>query len=73
MTKIGLVGYSGVLLHGYRVYLQNPQIDAQAQDRAHRIGQTTLVLVFSLVGPHTIEMKSMQRATEKRKLIAKGV
>ncbi|KAF8327701.1 SNF2 family DNA-dependent ATPase [Amanita rubescens] len=54
----------------------NPQMDAQAQDRAHRIGQTRPVLVFRLVSAHTIETKIMQRATEKRKLealvIAKG-
>ncbi|KAJ7703516.1 SNF2 family N-terminal domain-containing protein [Mycena rosella] len=54
----------------------NPQMDAQAQDRAHRIGQTRPVLIFRLVSAHTIEEKIMQRATEKRKLealvIAKG-
>ncbi|KAH7910079.1 SNF2 family N-terminal domain-containing protein [Hygrophoropsis aurantiaca] len=54
----------------------NPQMDVQAQDRAHRIGQTKPVLVFRLVSAHTIETKIMHRATEKRKLealvIAKG-
>ncbi|KAJ7032855.1 P-loop containing nucleoside triphosphate hydrolase protein [Mycena alexandri] len=54
----------------------NPQMDAQAQDRAHRIGQTKPVLIFRLVSARTIEEKIMQRATEKRKLealvIAKG-
>ena len=56
--------------------VQNPQMDIQAQDRAHRIGQTKPVLVFRLVTAHTIETRIMQRATEKRKLealvIAKG-
>ncbi|KAG6881360.1 hypothetical protein C0992_001237, partial [Termitomyces sp. T32_za158] len=56
--------------------LQNPQMDAQAQDRAHRIGQTKPVLIFRLLSAHTIETKIMQRATEKRQLealvIAKG-
>ena len=51
-------------------------MDLQAQDRAHRIGQTKPVLIFRLVSAHTIETKIMQRATEKRKLealvIAKG-
>ncbi|KAG6845682.1 hypothetical protein H0H93_016022 [Arthromyces matolae] len=51
-------------------------MDAQAQDRAHRIGQTKPVLIFRLLSAHTIETKIMQRATEKRKLealvIAKG-
>jgi SNF2 family DNA or RNA helicase len=49
---------------------------AQAQDRAHRIGQQKPVLIFRLVSAHTVETKIMQRATEKRKLealiIAKG-
>jgi ATP-dependent DNA helicase len=51
-------------------------MDLQAQDRAHRIGQTKPVLIFRLVAAHTIETKIMQRASEKRKLealvIAKG-
>jgi ATP-dependent DNA helicase len=51
-------------------------MDIQAQDRAHRIGQTRPVLVFRLVTAHTVETRIMQRATEKRKLealvIAKG-
>jgi ATP-dependent DNA helicase len=52
-------------------------MDAQAQDRAHRIGQTKPVLIFRLVSAHTVETKIMQRAAEKRKLealvIAKGI
>ena len=55
---------------------QNPQMDLQAQDRAHRIGQTRPVLIYRLVSRHTIESKIMQRASEKRQLealvIAKG-
>lgn len=51
-------------------------MDLQAQDRAHRIGQTKPVLVFRLVSRHTIEESVLQRASEKRKLealiIAKG-
>jgi ATP-dependent DNA helicase len=54
----------------------NPQMDAQAADRAHRIGQTRPVLIFRLVSKHTVEARIMQRATEKRQLealvIAKG-
>lgn len=51
-------------------------MDMQAQDRAHRIGQTKPVLIFRLVTAHTIENTIMQRANEKRRLealvIAKG-
>lgn len=51
-------------------------MDIQAQDRAHRIGQTKPVLIFRLLSAHTIESKIMQCATAKRKLealvIAKG-
>lgn len=58
------------------IFFQNPQMDLQAQDRAHRIGQTKPVLIFRLVSAHTIETRIMQRANEKRKLealvIAKG-
>ena len=52
-------------------------MDLQAQDRAHRIGQTKPVLIYRLVSRHTIESKIMQRASEKRQLealvIAKGM
>lgn len=48
----------------------NPQMDLQAQDRAHRIGQKKPVLVFRLVSEHTIETKILQKATNKRKLEA---
>ena len=51
-------------------------MDLQAQDRAHRIGQTKPVLIFRLVSRRTIESEIMQRASEKRQLealvIAKG-
>ncbi|KAG9028175.1 hypothetical protein FRB95_006791 [Tulasnella sp. JGI-2019a] len=54
----------------------NPQMDLQAQDRAHRIGQTRPVLIFRLVSAHTIETQVLERASQKRKLealvIAKG-
>jgi len=48
----------------------NPQMDLQAQDRAHRIGQTRPVLVLRLVSAHTIETKILQKAGNKRKLEA---
>jgi ATP-dependent DNA helicase len=45
-------------------------MDLQAQDRAHRIGQTKPVLVFRLVSEHTVETKILQKASNKRKLEA---
>jgi ATP-dependent DNA helicase len=39
----------------------NPQMDIQAQDRAHYIGQTKPVLVFRPVTTHTIETRIMPR------------
>jgi ATP-dependent DNA helicase len=52
-------------------------MDIQAQDRAHRIGQTKPVLIFRLVSKHTVEEKILERANEKRRLealvIAKGL
>ncbi|KAF8151445.1 SNF2 family N-terminal domain-containing protein [Crassisporium funariophilum] len=77
-TRAGGLGINLVAADTVIFYDQdwNPQMDAQAQDRAHRIGQTRPVLIFRLVSAHTIETKIMERATEKRKLealvIAKG-
>jgi ATP-dependent DNA helicase len=45
-------------------------MDLQAQDRAHRIGQTRPVLVYRLVSAHTIETHILQKAGNKRKLEA---
>ncbi|KAG6809199.1 hypothetical protein H0H92_001186 [Tricholoma furcatifolium] len=77
-TRAGGLGINLVAADTVIFYDQdwNPQMDVQAQDRAHRIGQTKPVLIFRLVSAHTIETKIMQRATEKRQLealvIAKG-
>ena len=46
----------------------NPQMDLQAQDRAHRIGQTKPVKVFRLVTEHTVEERIIERAMQKLKL-----
>ncbi|KAJ3500140.1 hypothetical protein NLJ89_g9922 [Agrocybe chaxingu] len=77
-TRAGGLGINLVAADTVIFYDQdwNPQMDAQAQDRAHRIGQKKPVLIFRLVSAHTVETKIMQRAGEKRKLealvIAKG-
>jgi SNF2 family DNA or RNA helicase len=46
----------------------NPMMDAQAQDRAHRIGQKNEVRVFRLVTTSLVEERILARATDKRNL-----
>ena len=48
----------------------NPQVDLQAQDRAHRIGQTKPVKVFRFITEKTVEERIIERATKKLKLDA---
>jgi len=43
----------------------NPQVDLQAMDRAHRIGQTKTVRVFRLITENTIEERIVMRADMK--------
>ena len=46
----------------------NPQIDLQAMDRAHRIGQTKKVYVYRLITTSTVEEKIIERQAIKLKL-----
>ncbi|KAF9033292.1 hypothetical protein BDZ89DRAFT_1100936 [Hymenopellis radicata] len=71
-TRAGGLGINLVAADTVIFYDQdwNPQMDAQAQDRAHRIGQTKPVLIFRIVTAHTIETKIMDKASEKRQLEA---
>ncbi len=46
----------------------NPAIDAQAQDRVHRIGQKKPVHIYRLVSEKTVEENILRRANEKRTL-----
>jgi superfamily II DNA or RNA helicase len=46
----------------------NPQVDLQAQDRAHRIGQLKQVCVFRFITENTIEEKVIERALQKLRL-----
>ena len=46
----------------------NPQQDLQAQDRAHRIGQTRPVIVYRLATKGTVEQTLLERAEGKRRL-----
>lgn len=46
----------------------NPAMDAQAQDRAHRIGQTREVHIYRLVTESTVEENILRKAQQKRNL-----
>merc|ERR1712223_321934 len=46
----------------------NPQMDLQAMDRAHRIGQKKQVRVFRLVTENTVDEKIVEKAEIKLKL-----
>ena len=39
----------------------NPQVDLQAIDRAHRIGQTKTVMIYRLICENTLEEKIVER------------
>merc|ERR1711962_1186084 len=46
----------------------NPTMDAQAQDRCHRIGQTRDVHIYRLVSERTVEENILKKANQKRLL-----
>ena len=46
----------------------NPQMDVQAQDRAHRIGQKNEVHVYRLITNSSIEEQILQKAAQKMNL-----
>jgi E1A-binding protein p400 len=46
----------------------NPAMDAQAQDRAHRIGQTREVHIYRMVSTSTVEENILTKAKQKRHL-----
>ena len=48
----------------------NPTMDAQATDRAHRIGQTKVVSVYRLITADTIEERVLKRAKQKQNVQA---
>lgn len=51
----------------------NPQMDAQAEDRAHRIGQRREVRVLVMVSVGSIEEEIINRAREKRNIDSKVI
>lgn len=46
----------------------NPQMDLQAQDRAHRIGQKKQVVIYRFVTEKTVEERIIEKAEKKLKL-----
>jgi SNF2 family DNA or RNA helicase len=48
----------------------NPAVEAQAEDRAHRIGQARPVQAFAYLCPGTIEQRISEILIEKRALAA---
>jgi len=46
----------------------NPQVDRQAEDRCHRLGQTKKVEIIKLITKNSCEEEIFQMATEKKEL-----
>ncbi len=66
-------GGLGINLHSANVVIiydsdWNPQVDLQAIDRAHRIGQTKPVTIYRFVTEGTVEEKIVERAAKKLKI-----
>ena len=51
----------------------NPAVEAQATDRAYRIGQTKPVNVYKLVAKGTVEEKILKLQEQKKSLIGAAV
>jgi SWI/SNF-related matrix-associated actin-dependent regulator 1 of chromatin subfamily A len=64
---INLTGADTVILHDCDF---NPQIDRQAEDRSHRLGQTRPVTVYRLVTQETVDAKIVAIAERKLSLDA---
>ena len=60
---INLTGADTVVIHDVDF---NPEIDRQAEDRAHRIGQTKPVTVYRLVSEDTVDRDILDLANRKR-------
>ncbi|KAG0458946.1 hypothetical protein HPP92_022074 [Vanilla planifolia] len=69
-TRAGGVGLNLVAADMVIFYEQdwNPQVDKQALQRAHRIGQMNHVLSINLITQHTVEEVIMRRAERKLQL-----
>ena len=51
----------------------NPAVEAQATDRAHRIGQTRVVTSYKLIARGTVEEKILSLQQKKREMIQSTV
>jgi SNF2 family DNA or RNA helicase len=51
----------------------NPAVEAQATDRAHRIGQTRVVTAYKLIARGTVEEKILTLQQKKREMIQSTV
>ena len=51
----------------------NPAVEAQATDRAHRIGQTRVVTAYKLIARGTVEEKILRLQQKKREMIQSTV
>ena len=47
----------------------NPAVEAQAIDRAHRIGQTKKVFAYRIISRGTVEEKVLELQKNKRELV----
>ncbi len=64
-TGINLTGADTVIFYDSD---WNPAMDAQAQDRAHRIGQTRDVHIYRLITEHSVEENILKKAQKKKNL-----
>ncbi|CUM66474.1 uncharacterized protein PRCAT00004138001 [Priceomyces carsonii] len=69
-TKAGGFGINLVAASNVIIFDQsfNPHDDKQAEDRAHRVGQTKEVMVHKLIAENTIEENMLQLAENKLQL-----
>jgi len=51
----------------------NPAVEAQATDRAHRIGQTKVVTSYKLIARDTVEEKILALQNRKRDIIQSAI
>lgn len=69
-TRAGGLGINLVAADTVIIYDSdwNPQVDLQAQDRCHRIGQTKPVVVYRFIVKDTIDQRILDRAVSKKQL-----